>query len=93
LSEDVEEQNVHSRLSSQKSESDNDSPGLPLKSCGIILGEKRKPLTEMNHNEDGKRLRLGVNLYENFKRQQNRDEKVKGDYGYWIPVPIYRKLL
>ncbi len=54
------------------------SPGPPLKSCGIILGEKRKPLTEARQLDGGgKRLRLGANIYENFQMQPHRDEKVK----------------
>jgi hypothetical protein len=80
LSEDSVDKNIAQIPSSQQSETDSSSPCLPLKSCGIILGEKRKPLTEMNFNEDGKRLRLGGNLYENFKRQKHRDEKVKVKY-------------
>jgi len=53
------------------------SPSPPLKSCGILLGEKRKPLTEApEHNGGGKRLRLGGNIYENYQRQEHRDEKV-----------------
>ena len=64
-------------LLNQSMHSEEDSPCLPLKSCGIILGgEKRKPLTEMNHNDGGKRLRLGGNLYENYQRLEQRDEKV-----------------
>jgi hypothetical protein len=54
------------------------SPRPPLKSCGIILGEKRKPLTEARQLDGGgKRLRLGANIYENFQMQPHRDEKVK----------------
>jgi hypothetical protein len=53
-----------------------DLSDLPLKSCGIFLGEKRKPLIQMNHNKEGKRLKLSGSLYENFQKQERRDEKV-----------------
>lgn len=48
---------------------------VPFKSCAIVLGEKRKPLAERNCDDGGKRLRLGGNLYENFKKVEQQDEK------------------
>ncbi len=70
------------------------SPGPPLKSCGIILGEKRKPLTEARQLDGGgKRLRLGANIYENFQLQPHRDEKVKQKFSYYfMPTTVFCSL-